>query len=223
VRRRWIPLGLAAILLLALGMGIGRRTASGTPDAEAPVTVTVTAPAAETRAAAPQPNGFARTREGSVEAATEYVATLGGPVILDPAAARATLQKIASSESRATLAGAYAAAAEQARERLGLATATQPVFVRSTPVGYRVDGFQPDAATVSIWRVGIIGGGATTEPRQSWRTETLSLVWEDGTWRIDALRSTPGPTPPLSGPAVTPPAELAATIPGFQEYAGGRP
>lgn len=227
---RWIALGLAAILLLAIGVVIGRRTAEQAPSkARQAVTVTVSAPGVNTPQSESgdppdaRPNGYSRTPEGSVAAATAYVAALGGPVILDPIAVRATLIEIASSESREGLVHAYESAAAQARERLGVSTASDPVVVRTAPVGYRVDGFHPDAATVSIWRVGIVGGGARTEPGQSWRTETLSLVWEDGTWKIDALRSSPGPTPPLAGPAATPPAQLSAAIPRFEEYTRARP
>lgn len=228
MRRRWIALGLVGILLVVVGIAIGRRTADPQPDARGATIVTVTAP--DTDALPPDETEAAdaaieypRTPEGSVAAATEYVAALGGPAILDPLAVRATVMQIASVASRESLAEAYQSAAEQARARLGVSDATGPVVVRTTPVGYHVDGFHTDAATVSIWRVGIVGGGAATEARQSWRTETVSLVWEDDTWKIDALRSSPGPTPPLAGPPATPPGELAAAIPGFEEYANARP
>ena len=227
MRRRWIALGTTAILLLVIGVAIGRRTAEPEPDARGATIVTVSTPDVdvhrpEDRTPISAPDSYPRTLEGSVAAATEYVAALGGPIILDPVAVRATLMEIASSQSRESLASAYESAADQARERLGISGA-RAVVVRTTAVGYRVDGFHPDAATVSIWRVGIVGGGPATDPRQSWRTETLSLVWEDDTWKVDAVRSLPGPTPPLAGPPATPPAELAAAIPSFEEYADARP
>lgn len=227
MRGRWLPLVLVAILLLAVGVAIGRRTGTSGSEARPTVTVTVSAAEAGTGSSAeesastpnPQPSGFARTPEGAVAAATAYVAALGGPAILDPAAVRTTITAIASAGSRDDLVRAYELAAAQARERLGVGTSSDPVVVlRTAPVGYRVDGFHRRAATVSIWRVGIVGSGATVEPRQSWRTETVSLVWEDGTWKVDAVRSSPGPTPPLAGPAATPPAELFAAIPRFEEF-----
>lgn len=227
MRGRWLPLVLVAILLLAVGVAIGRLT--GTSGSEARPTVTVTVSAGEGTASAeesesgstpnPQPSGFARTPEGAVAAATAYVAALGGPTILDRFAVRTTVTAIASAGSRDHLVRAYELAAAQAREQLGLGTPSRAVVIlRTAPVGYRVDGFHRRAATVSIWRVGIVGSGTTVEPRQSWRTETVALVWEDGTWKVDAVRSSPGPTPPLAGPAATAPAELFAAIPRFEEF-----
>ena len=230
MRGRWLALGLAAILLLAVGAGIGRRTARQAPsDARQAVTVTVADSAQQSRQPESQArtgtkrSGYARTPEGAVDAATAYVAALGGPAVLDPAAIRRTLAVVASSASRDDLVRAYEVAAVQARERLGVGTTSTPVVLRTTPVGYRIEGFQRRAATVSIWRVGIVGSGATVEPRQSWRTETVSLVWEDGTWKVDAVRSSPGPTPPLAGPAATPPADLIAAIPTCDEFTDDRP
>jgi hypothetical protein len=231
VRGRWLALGLAAILVLAIGVAIGRRTTGpAAPGTRAVVTVTGPSPDADSSPSETEtpsgmePTGYARTPEGAVAAATAYVAALGGPAILDPAAVRTTLTAIASSESREGLIRAYELAAAQARKRLGAGTASDPTVVfRTAPVGYRVDGFQRRGATVSVWRVGIVGSGATVQPRQSWRTETLSLVWEDGSWKVDAVRSAPGPTPPLAGPAPTPPAELSAAIPRFEEFTNELP
>jgi hypothetical protein len=221
VRARWLALGLAAILLLALGVAIGRRAPEPEPKAAQPaetVTVTVAAPEiGQSEAAAPdeaEPGRYGRTPKGAVAAATAYVAALGAPAILEPAAVRETLTAIAASGSRDDLVRAYEQAATQARERLG----TGSTFIRTVPVGFRVDGFQPNAATISIWRVGIVGSGGTVEPRQSWRTETLSLVWQDATWKLDAVRSSQGPTPPLARAGASPPAELYAAIPEFQEF-----
>ena len=223
MRRRWLVLGLASLLLLALGVAVGRRTAEPErPETRPTVTVTVPAAAeqpAHTLPPAPSAPGYARTPEGAVTAAAEYLAELGGPSILDPAAVRSTVAAIASSGSRDELARAYESAAETARERLGVSTLSNPrVLLRTVSVGYRLDGFHPAASTISVWRVGIVGSPETVEARQSWRTETVALVWEDGTWKVDAVRSVPGPTPPLAGPAVTPADELLSAIPSFEEF-----
>jgi hypothetical protein len=223
VRRRWLAFGLAALLLLVAGIAIGRRmTEPRQPSAEPAVIVTVPA---ETRAAdeTPEPSRavdspFARTPEGAATAATDYLSALSGPALLDRAAVSRTLAAIVSAGSRDELIGAYQTAADRAREQLGVGDASSPsVVLRAASVGYRVDGFQPNAATVSVWRVGIVGSSASIPPRQSWRTETVSLVWEDGTWKIDAVRSSPGPTPPLTG-TLTDGADLAAAIPTFKEF-----
>jgi len=223
VRRSWIAIGLGAILLFAVGMAIGRQ--SDSPEAVRPSTATVTVteatPAARPAKEADKPGGFARSRHGAVSAATAYVGSLDGRTLLDPTTLRQRLTDITSSEAREGLLLAYVAAAKQARKQLGIGTAPEPVVIlRASPVGYRVDRFAPTAATISIWRVGIVGSGATAEPQQSWRTETVSLVWEDKAWKVAALRSEPGPTPPLpTSVATTEAAALCTSIPEFEEFA----
>jgi len=223
VRRSWIALGFGAVLLFAIGMAVGRQGASreAAQPSTATVTVTEATPAARPAKEADKPGGFARSRDGAVSAATAYVGSIDGRTLLDPTTLRQRLTAITSSDARAGLVRAYVAAAEQAREQLGIGTAPGPVVIlRASPVGYRVDRFAPTAVTVSIWRVGIVGSGATAEPQQSWRTETVSLVWENETWKVAALRSEPGPTPPLpSSAAMSEAADLFASIPEFEEFA----
>ena len=163
-------------------------------------------------------SGYGRTPEGAAAAAAAYMAALGGPAILDPAAIRRTVSAIASDRSRGALVASYESAAAHVRDQLGLGTASgADVILRASSVGYRVDGFHGRAAAVSIWRVGIVGGGAIVEPRQTWRTETVALVWERGGWRVDAVRSAPGPTPPLAG-AVNASTALGPSIASFEEF-----
>jgi hypothetical protein len=225
-RRSWLALSVAAILLLAIGAAIGACGSSETATTET-VTVTVSrtengpraVPSKTTRA-----SGYARTSQGAAAAATAYVGALDGPALLDASRLRATLAAIASAESRGALVRAYEQAATQTRERLGVGTAPEPVLIlRAVPVGYRIDRFTHNTATVSLWRVGIVGSGATVEPQQSWRTETVSLVWERGGWKVASFRSSAGPTPPLAPSAATPASELFATVPEFEELKHARP
>lgn len=223
MRRSWIALGLGAVLLFAVGTAIGRQRDA--PEASTPPTATVTVteatPAARPSRTTHKPAGFARTRDGAVSAAATYVDSLDGRVLLDPTALSQRIAEIASSEAREDLVRAYVAAAEQARKQLGVGTVPEPVVIlRTSPVGYRVDRFTTAGATVAIWRIGIVGSGATAAPQQSWRTETVSLVWEDKTWKVAALGSETGPTPPLPGSAATSEAaELFTAIPEFEEFA----
>ena len=223
MRRSWIALGFGAVLLFAIGMAVGRQSES--PEAVQPSTATVTVteatPAARPAKEADKPAGFARSRHGAVSAAAASIGSLDGRTLLDPTTLRQRLTDITSSEAREGLILAYVAAAKQARKQLGIGTAPEPVVIlRASPVGYRVDRFAPTAATISIWRVGIVGSGATAEPQQSWRTETVSLVWEHETWKVAALRSEPGPTPPLpSSAAMSEAADLFASLPEFEEFA----
>ena len=115
--------------------------------------------------------------------------------------------------------------AAEARTRLGADTVPAPVVIlRSALVGYRLLSFSSSAATVAVWRVGIIGSGATIQPQQAWRTETVSLVWEHGTWRVASFSSAAGPTPPLPTAAQASAAgDLFTEIPRFREFSRALP
>ena len=223
-------LALAAVggLILAIGIAVGTRFASQDDENPAAITVTVTSASNTRDKKLASPGGrltarYERTREGAVAAATAYVGALDGSAILDPARLRRTLEAVASSNSLPGLLRAYEQATSLTRERLGVRTTPEPVvIVRAAPAGYRIDGFTPEAATISIWRVGIVGSGATVKPRQSWRTEAVSLVWENGRWKVASFRSTPGPTPPLATAAAAA-SELFASIPQFEEFDGALP
>ena len=220
-RRRWLAVALAALALAALGIAIGSRIS--VRKVATTETVTVTSPSR----AQPPPHAASdeRTRASAIAAAATYVSELDGSVLLDSSRLRRTVDRIASAQARPNLVAAYEQAVTQARERLGLATVPAPVVIlRAAPVGYRVDSYSSGRATISIWRVGIVGSGATVDPQQSWATETVTLLWQRGAWKVSGFSSTPGPTPPL--PAnVTPTArgDLFRSVPTFEEFTGAGP
>jgi hypothetical protein len=223
--RRLLVLGLGCLALVGLGVAIGSRIAFRGPTQ--PATITATVPASRAPNEIPRTNpsqrhpavGYPRTPNGAVAAASAFVGALDGRALLDRSRLRAIIRAVAASSIRDRLLAAYDQAMRQAREQLGADTVPAPVvIVRATSVGYRVEHFSGDTATVSVWRVGIIGSGATVQPEQSWRTESVSLVWTNGGWKIAALASQPGPTPPLAPSAVSTPAELFASIPRFEEF-----
>jgi hypothetical protein len=223
-RRRWILRGLAGVVLVAVGIAIGSRIAApkGTGN-------TTTAGGPSPRAA-PSP---ARTKAmrsphtvaGAVAAAAASVQLLDGPALLHSIRIRRLVNRLAASNVRDGLARAYEQGAAQARARLAADSVPAPVVIlRAALVGYRIDSFTPSAATVAVWRVGIVGSGATVPPQQSWRTETVSLVWEHRAWKVASYASAPGPTPPL--PTVvgaTTAGDLFAEIPRFREFSHALP
>lgn len=220
-RRSGLVLGglVAALGLFALGIALGSRTASSAGTSASPAESAVDLGAAERPSRSPA-SSSARSRAGAVAAAAGSVTAFDGDVLLEPARLRAVVSRIASRAARQDLLAAFAMASAQTRAKLGADTAPEPVIVlRSMPVGYRVERFSPDEATVSIWYVGIVGSGATVYPQQSWRTQLVELVWEAGAWKVSSFASSPGPTPPLpSNENAAEPGELFAAIPRFQEF-----
>lgn len=214
---------LAALTLLALGAVIGSRVASR----QAPAVASAAAvdDAADPRPTRPRAASSTRTRTGAVRAAARSITAFAGDVLLEPARLRAVVTGVASRASRPQLLAAFNEASAQTRAKLGADTVPKPMIVlRSFPVGYRVERYSPDEATVSVWYVGIVGSGATVQPQQSWRTQVVELVWEVGAWKVSSFASSPGPTPPLSsGEVAQEPGDLFTAMPRFQEFERAEP
>jgi hypothetical protein len=221
-RRRWLWQGVAALALVALGIAIGSRIAApgrGRSASPPPPAAPAEAPTKAARDALPM-----RTEEGAVAAAASAVDLLDGPALLDSTRIRRLVDRIAASSARNELARAYAQGAAEVRTRLAVDSAPPPVVIlRSALAGYRIDSYSPSAATVAIWRVGIVGSGASVQPQQSWRTQTVSLIWEHG-WKVTAFASAPGPTPPLPQPTnTTATGDLFTEIPRFTAFSHAVP
>lgn len=171
------------------------------------------------------PAGFARSRSGAVAAAAAAVSAFDLGIVLDPERLRSTVAEVAAAGFREPLLASYRQGAELLRQRLAIDTVPKPVyFVKTAVVGYRVDRYSDDAATVAIWNVGVIGSGATVQPQQSWSTQRVGLVWEDGTWKVTAFASEAGPTPPLgNAEAATGASELFRDVPTFDGFSHATP
>jgi hypothetical protein len=216
---------LAALALVATGVAIGSRIASP-PGSAAPAAETGSSRTGDlSTAGRPAPAPPAATPAGAVAAAAQSITAFDGAVLLEPAHLRALVARVASVASRARLIEAFNQASALTRAKLGADTIPKPAIVlRSVPVGYRIERFSGDKATIAVWYVGIVGSGATVEPQQSWRTQIVTVVWENQAWKVSSFASSPGPTPPLSAAAVAqPPGELFATIPHFEEFGHAEP
>jgi hypothetical protein len=191
--------------------------------------VTTERAAAPTPSAAPEPgrsatHSNAHTRSGAVAAAARSITAFAGDVLLDPVRLHAIVARLASDSSRARLIETFEQASAQVRTKLGADTVPRPVIVlRAVPVGYRVDRYSARHATVALWYVGIVGSGATVQPQESWRTETVSLAWDGGAWKVDAYSSTPGPTPAPAAAEAEAPGELFTRIAGFNRFEHAEP
>jgi len=211
------------VVVLAIGIVIGTRLASpGDRSLQA-----VTERAAPPTRAAQAPGRHANTpnthtRTGAVAAAARSITAFAGNVLLEPSRLHQIVARIASSGSRAQLIDAFEEASAQTRAKLGADTVPRPVIVlRATPVGYRIDHYSSAEATIAVWYVGIVGSGATVQPQQSWRTQTVGLVWENDGWKVSTFASSLGPTPPLARPEAEAPGALFAAIPRFHEFTYG--
>lgn len=209
--------------MLTIGVVIGSRLGSD----GAPTTPVETTSAPETTRPNPTPPSasigsatFPRTRDGAVDAATAAMLAFDTTVVLDDARLRETVNAVAARAFREPLLQSYRQGAALLRDRLAIDSVPRPVyFVRTAPVGYRIERYSADAATVAIWNVGVIGSGASVQPQQAWSTQHVTLRWENGAWKVTGFRSEPGPTPPLgSAEAAAGAGELFETVPTFSGF-----
>jgi hypothetical protein len=215
----------AAVVAFAIGIVIGTRLASSGERS----LQTVTERAAPRTGAAQAPGRpptstatGAHTEAGAIAAAARSITAFAGNVLLEPSRLRQVVARIAASGSHTQLIAAFEEASAQTRAKLGADTVPRPaIILRAAPVGYRIEQYTTSQATVAVWYVGIVGSGATLQPQQSWRTQTVTLVWENDGWKVTAFASTRGPTPSLAAPEAEAPGALFETIPRFHEFTYG--
>jgi hypothetical protein len=222
-RRILLP-GGGALIVLALGIVIGTRIAS--PGSSTRVVTEHAARSVRAAQAPGRPTASTRTgahtEAGAVVAAARSITAFAGTVLLEPARLRQVVARIASTRSRVQLTEAFEEASAQTRAKLGADTVPRPVILlRAVPLGYLIERYSPAEATVAVWYVGIVGSGAAVQPQQSWRTQTVSLVWEQIGWKVDSFASSAGPTPALATTQAEAPGALFTAIPRFHQFGYG--
>ncbi len=166
------------------------------------------------------PVGYAHSRSGAAAAATTYLATLHRLVTLDDSRRRAALERMAAARADSVVEMSLEALefldAQVAGAREALPDAR--VFLREVPVAFELRRYTDDAATVSIWSVGVVLIEGLTEATEAWSTNTVELVWEDGDWRVKSWESATGPVPALAHAETSSPAEVIAAIGAWEGY-----
>lgn len=175
---RVLPAQVILVLVVAvLGILIGRASAAQQDGA----VKRPTAPAATS------------TRAGAVVSAIGYLSALRWDVLVDEARRERTIARYATPDAASQLDADLAAPAELLRA----AVTRPPVLARSAVLGYRVDRFEADRATVSVWGMALFGTG-TYEPVTQWSTSRVELVWSSNRWLVAGVRSNGGPSPDSS-------------------------
>ncbi|HVT77858.1 MAG TPA: hypothetical protein VHD87_12570, partial [Acidimicrobiales bacterium] len=167
------------------------------------------------------PEGFPRSEDGALAAATRYVTTGQMLLDLDPLAAENAIRQMASTTTADQQVSETLA--KLAATRQALSDGTGPIRFTQSVLARRVDAYPPTRARVSVWNVGVLSRLNVAPPQASWSTSTLDLVWETGDWRIRSETITPGPAPMLdasAAPATS--AELDAALTGFDDGDGAR-
>jgi hypothetical protein len=82
---------------------------------------------------------------------------------------------------------------------VGVSHGLQTLYA-AVPIGYRVLSFSPARAAVETWGFTLLGNAGSAQPSAYFGVSRTQLAWIGGRWRIAALDSGFGPTPPLATP-----------------------
>jgi hypothetical protein len=184
-RGPWIALA-AVVVALVVGGAIGRATA-----ASHHVPAHGTAGPGPSRTVAGVGVGYARTRAGAVAAVIADGTLLSDPrVLLNQRRRTQVLGLIATGRYAATFSGPAAAA-------LNATARSRPTVFFAAPIAYRLTSYSPSVATVTGWGVSV-AGSSSAAPSSTWGTSVTTVRWVAGDWKVDAVRSSAGPTPALA-------------------------
>lgn len=189
---RWLALGIVMLLILAAGVTLGRATA---PQPSAPAAAPTLGGPGPRRVVEGVPVSYSRTQEGAIAAAANYTAVLGDKRNLDPVRAVRAYDVLAlPSVARELSSRSRAFSATLANPQT---VATDPALVlRAVPVGYRVEDYTRDEATVTVWAAAIGVGTPALPLTTAWGNEQLALRWAHGDWKIARIERGSGPAPP---------------------------
>ena len=214
---------IAAIVGVALLLGIAfylGRASVPTGHAGSAATPATSSGAGATRTENGVPVGYPRSQSGSVAAATNYTRFLGGPLILQPEAARAALTTLAAPEAKDKLLKEFEgnlAGIQNGSQLITNAARGVKVAVGSYPLAYHVNNYSSTVAEVSIWSMAVLAEDGQLAPTQAWDTITVDLEWTNGDWKITSDGTSPGPVPALaqSGPQTK---QLPTQLRDYQSY-----
>jgi hypothetical protein len=240
---------LLALVLFLGGLLVGRATISRDPAAgplDAPATSAATAtperaapattPPAQAEQAATSrvgpravksgvPVGYQHSQQGAVAAAANYARVLSSTMILDRSKRRAAIEALAAPEALARQQRAWDQAVALLSKGLGAtggAAQDGTVLLRAVPVGWRLEEYTGDRATVAIWVtsvLGALGGSPEGVPvREAWGTSTVELRWVDGDWKLLNTTNTDGPRPIADSATPTAAAQLIPEAQQFKEF-----
>lgn len=129
------------------------------------------------------------TRGDAVRTAAGFLSSMTLEALLDVTKRRSLIATYAKPSARPALDELYA----RERARVVASYRRPPRIARAGLVGYRVDGFSRQSATVSLWAASI-GGSGNYRPVTGWSTTTVGLVWTAHGWRITGVSEKPGPS-----------------------------
>lgn len=133
------------------------------------------------------------TTSGAVEAVVRFVCS--GQRLLDtpPAQLAEAIRSLWSSRAADNAVTATVEKLAELRDRLD--SGRGATRYRQSVLAFRVESASAARVEVSAWWVGVLSREGAVLPQAQWTTSRVTVIREDGGWRVDAESSEPGPVP----------------------------
>lgn len=205
-RRRLVIAATALVLVIivvafTLGASGSSERRSPEPANQSPAPPRSTAPSGPTGEQGGMAVGFSQDEPGAVAAAIAFATASQRWLYFTDDQIEAAVRTIASPAAADDLVATVVAEVSNAREQLGESPGRVWWLVR--PLAWSVLDRSDDHASVEVWAVTVLSAAEVAAPQAEWRTFTVDLAWDEGDWKLDAVRSTAGPTP-MVGPGDRP-------------------
>lgn len=151
------------------------------------------------------PTGYPQDEQGAQSAAANYAVALGSVDMYDKARRDAIVNIVyapdVAAQRRGDLDKVYSDEAFLTGMGLkpdGTAPAGMTFISRFNPAGAKVESFSQGTASISVWYsalFGLAGEGSQNPVTESWYTNTFSLRWVDGDWKVTDFTQKDGPVP----------------------------
>lgn len=201
---------VGVVVLLVAAIAFANRSSDSPQDtaSDKPPTTTSTSPtgtAPVTTKSAGIPKGFAHNEQGAQSAAANYAVALGSDGMFDATRRKAIVQAVYTPDT----AGARQGELDRLYSdqgfltRIGLEAGGKApkglMFIsRTNPAGTKVEKFETDTASVSVWSsslFGLSGEGSKNPVSEGWYTYTFELQWINNDWWVSNFTQKDGPAP----------------------------
>ncbi len=165
-------------------------------------------------------SGNQRSEAGARAAAIAYATASQDWLYLSDEEIDRAVRAIATARAGPSLSRDTVADLGTAREALRRSTGRVWWLVR--PLASRVERFEATGALVAVWTVTVLSAADVALPQAEWVRVAVDLAWVEGTWLVEDVMATPGPTPMSRGDERPwEPEHLDRALDGFERVADG--
>ena len=211
---------VAGVVILLGGFALGRATDSKTP---VPINTQKTSNIGEVRTGyGPNntktliPSKFDKSTKGAVAAASTYISNSPRLFLFKDQVFSVAIAGISSKAYGPVLEQGVMASRAQAQQIIS----TDPnAFYRELPLGYEVVSESEAKVEIRLWSVNMLVAKPDFNGNTRSLIHNMTLIWEDGDWKIDNWLNSPGPTPRWQSENA--PLSVEDFITSIQPFTGG--